>query len=51
VIVGLFCELIVLFRVFMRCRVGPEKADRSLLSVDRSVLCVGVSLLSGVCLF
>jgi len=31
----------------VRCDVGPERDDSSLLSVDKSVLCVGVSLLSG----
>jgi len=31
----------------VRCGVGPERDDSSLLSVDKSVLCVGMSLLSG----
>jgi len=50
----LFCVLIDLFYLCMRCKVGPARANRSLSCVDSSLLCVdrsplrvGMSLLSG----
>jgi len=36
-----------LFCVFIRCGVGPTRANRSLLCFDMSLLCVGMSLWSG----
>jgi len=36
-----------LFCVLIRCGVGPARANRSLWFFDMSLLCVGMSLLSG----